>query len=159
MYPKPKWWAPCSACVRGITALTLRVQLVGAPSSRSSSLLPDPSFHAFRSGAQTHRLGSKNIEPMWTGEVFLTAHLHRDWTAHRDAHTSTLTHNDDDDDGREVWSCCASLLSVLQFGQNDISVLSSCTFVCPLKLLKQTTLNFAANTTPLCIIKIKGFID
>lgn len=88
-------------CVhRGTTALTLRVQLVGAPSSRSSSLLPDPSFHAFRSGARTHRLGSKNIEPTWTGEVFLTAHLHRDWTAH----AFTLS-PDPAEDGREVWSC------------------------------------------------------
>lgn len=34
-----------------------------------------------------HRLGSKNSEPVWTGEVFLTAHLHKDLTEHTHTHT------------------------------------------------------------------------
>lgn len=41
-----------------------------------------PVFMLFTAVHRPHRLGSKNSEPVWTGEVFLTAHLHKDLTEH-----------------------------------------------------------------------------
>lgn len=45
-----------------------------------------PVFMLFTAVHRPHRLGSKNSEPVWTGEVFLTAHLHKDLTEHTHTH-------------------------------------------------------------------------
>lgn len=47
-------------------------------------------FSCFSQRCTDSQVRFQNTEPVWTGEVFLTAHLHRDLPAHTQTHTFTF---------------------------------------------------------------------
>lgn len=48
-------------------------------------------FSCFSQRCTDPQVRLQNTEPVWTGEVFLTAHLHKDLTAHTHTYTHTFT--------------------------------------------------------------------